>query len=333
MVACAYGNPACKHIGIGILALCVSCALLAPCVGAMRSHARHRQSARSGSARTRKRGTPVLVGPFARARAGCRISLPLRRGCVPLGAERSEPFGRFPHKGGALRRFARNVLRAVGGGSAVSEPGGNGFEFCGRYARPVGERTELGKRDPLTDTESLMRFLHGLHRVPGANAARRATAFVLDGSMSPMETSSVLYLCLPASLGGYGLPLPQMNAVVPVSAKDRAYVGKSYYQCDLYWPEARFAIEYDSNVHHTGAARIADDASRRTDLAYLGIEVATLTQGQVSDRRELDRIARLLAKRLGKRLRMERINPSGAQDRLRACLLDSARNERHPGRV
>lgn len=208
-----------------------------------------------------------------------------------------------------------------------------GFEFCGRYARPVGERTELGKRDPLTDTESLMRFLHGLHRVPGANAARRATAFVLDGSMSPMETSSVLYLCLPASLGGYGLPLPQMNAVVPVSAKDRAYVGKSYYQCDLYWPEARFAIEYDSNVHHTGAARIADDASRRTDLAYLGIEVATLTQGQVSDRRELDRIARLLAKRLGKRLRMERINPSGAQDRLRACLLDSARNERHPGRV
>lgn len=155
MVACAYGNPACKHIGIGILALCVSCALLAPCVGAMRPHARHRQSARSGSARTRKRGTPVLVGPFARARAGCRISLPLRRGCVPRGAERPEPFGRFSHKGGALRRFARNVLRAVGSGSAVSEPGGNGVRIlrqicstCGRAHRARQARPVDGYRKP-----------------------------------------------------------------------------------------------------------------------------------------------------------------------------------------
>ena len=200
-----------------------------------------------------------------------------------------------------------------------------GFELCGRYARPIGGYLELGRRDPLASAAGLDRFLERMASVPGASTARRAVCFILDGSWSPMETSSVLYLCLPFRLGGYGLPAPLMNAVVPVPDKDRAHVGKSFYRCDLYWPEARFAIEYDSNLHHTGAGRIAQDASRRTDLAYLGVEVATLTQGQVRDRRELDRIALLLAKRLGKRLRMERVNPSGAQDYLRTCLLDSAR--------
>lgn len=198
-----------------------------------------------------------------------------------------------------------------------------GFELSGRYARSVGEFDELAKRAPLVSVAALERFLQRMEGVRGTAKARRVLRFVRDGSRSPMETVTVVLLCLPARLGGYGLPYPVINAVIPVSQKDRPFVKKSYYECDLYWPEAKFAIEYDSNLHHTGATRIAEDASRRVDLAYLGIEVATLTQQQTYDLREMDRIARLLAKRLGRRLREERLDPSGVQGALRAHLLSS----------
>ncbi len=196
-----------------------------------------------------------------------------------------------------------------------------GYELCGRCAKSVGEFDELAKREPLVSVAVLERFLQRLEGVRGAATACRVLRFVRDGSRSPMETVTVVFLCLPVRMGGYGLPYPVMNAVIPVPAKDRPFVGKSYYECDLYWPEAKFAIEYDSNLHHTGATRIAEDASRRVDLAYLGIEVATLTQQQAYDPREMDRIARLLAKRLGVRLREERLDPSGAQGELRRLLL------------
>ena len=194
------------------------------------------------------------------------------------------------------------------------------FEFCGEYARSVGDFKEIARRAPLTSVSKLEFFLDRVGCVHGSRAMRKAVRFALDRSRSPMETVTVVFLCLPVRMGGYGLPNPVMNAVIPVPAKDRPFVKKSYYECDLYWPEAKFAIEYDSNLHHTGATRIAEDASRRVDLAYLGVEVATLTQQQAYDRREMDRIARLLAKRLGKRMRAERIDIATQND-LRSCLL------------
>lgn len=206
-----------------------------------------------------------------------------------------------------------------------------GFELCGQYARAVGEFDAQVKRPPITSVAKLTAFLEGQGSVPGVRAARRALSYILDGSMSPMETVDVELLCLPVKLGGYALPFPQMNGVISVEARHRSHVRKPYYLCDLYWPEARFAIEYDSSLHHTGAARIAEDASRRIDLAYLGVEVATLTQRQAFDRREMDRIAQLLAKRLGVRLRMERIDPAGAQGSLRNQLLSPPRRDQGHG--
>ena len=195
-----------------------------------------------------------------------------------------------------------------------------GFEWCGGYARSTGEFCSIVQRDPLTTVAKLELFSKRVGGADGTKTLRKALRFVLDGSLSPMESVTVVLLCFPVRLGGYGLPLPVMNAVVEVPARERAFVKKSFYKCDLYWPEAKFAIEYDSNLHHTGATRIAEDASRRVDLAYLGVEVATLTQQQACDRREMDRIAHLLAKRLGKRLRLERFD-RGAQDDLRSRLL------------
>lgn len=51
----------------------------------------------------------------------------------------------------------------------------------------------------------------------------------------------------------------------------------------MFWPEANVAIEYDSDLEHTGSARIAEDAQRRNDLTALGITTITATREQVMD--------------------------------------------------
>ncbi len=54
-----------------------------------------------------------------------------------------------------------------------------------------------------------------------------------------------MLLCLPYSLGGYGLPHPTMNAEMPLP-KNVAATGRSSLRCDLYWPAVRLDVEYDS---------------------------------------------------------------------------------------
>lgn len=65
------------------------------------------------------------------------------------------------------------------------------------------------------------------------------------------------------------------------------------------------AVEYDSDAYHTGAERIASDASRRNALSYLGNAVVTVTRAQVLDCDGMDKTARAIAKLLGKRLRFD----------------------------
>ena len=50
----------------------------------------------------------------------------------------------------------------------------------------------------------------------GARRAARYARYVQDCSASPMETNLFLLLCLPTSEGGYGLPLPELNADLPI---------------------------------------------------------------------------------------------------------------------
>lgn len=199
-----------------------------------------------------------------------------------------------------------------------------GCELCGSYRIVDGGRGFIGAR-PLVSAAALERFVAGLEGVAGVKRARRALRFVADGSASPMETVVLLLVCLPPRMGGYGLPAPIMNGLVNVPASHRRVVSKSRYYCDLLWPEARLALEYESDERHTGSFRIFRDSSRRADLAHLGIETVTLTRLQVFNKREFEKVIALLERRLGVKRR-----PSGrdwATERiaLRNELLDFAR--------
>lgn len=197
-----------------------------------------------------------------------------------------------------------------------------GFELCGTYCLPVGGTDGFCRGLPLTDSVALRSFAEKeAAGERGVVAARKALRFVASGSASPQETVLAMLLCLPSCFGGCGFPMPKMNHRIEMPLRGRHSASKRYFLCDLFWPEAQLAVEYDSDRHHTGADRIADDANRRAALARRGIEVVTVTNRQMRNLSEFDLVVGLLAKRLGKRMRPRSRDRAAKQRELRRALL------------
>lgn len=91
-----------------------------------------------------------------------------------------------------------------------------GLELCGTYRR--ASTFGLARYDaiPLTSPGALASFIEKSPQFKGVKKARRALPLILAGSASPRESVLAMLLCLPYSLGGYGLPHPTMNAEMPL---------------------------------------------------------------------------------------------------------------------
>ncbi len=174
-----------------------------------------------------------------------------------------------------------------------------GCRLCGTYVKDERSATGLRRRDALTSTREMTRSIGRLRGPRGIKRAREALGIVLDGAASPMEAVVALLLSMPAEAGGYGLPQPSLNYRIdpPPGLKRRS--AQAFFVCDLYWPECRVAVEYDSDSFHTGSERIAHDSERRNALAYLGITVMTITRRQVMSLPAMDRAAAQLGRLLG----------------------------------
>lgn len=172
-----------------------------------------------------------------------------------------------------------------------------GLEICGAFRMPVGNQPALFQRQPLSSVSALTEYLKRCGGMPGAAQAKRALRFVLDGSESPMEAKLVILLCFPINLGGYGIPLPVLNQPIPTTPAIRKATGRSSYRCDLLWPGAGLAVEYDGADHE---GTIPDDSIRRTALAELGIHTTiTVTKRQMYNENELDLVVRRIKHCLG----------------------------------
>ena len=171
-------------------------------------------------------------------------------------------------------------------------------ELCGSYSIDRGDARGFRDRPALTSTEKLARCFDKLAGCHGVKKARKALSFVREGSASPMESKLMLLLCLPCSMGGYGVPFPVLNARVEVGRAARPFTDRKFFKCDLCWPDSRLVVEYDSDAEHTAAHRISEDAKKRNALEAMGYLVLTVTKRQVYDANELDRIALLISRRL-----------------------------------
>lgn len=200
-----------------------------------------------------------------------------------------------------------------------------GLELCGTYALVPGSvRGFRDRQKPLTSVASLERYVARAEGLRGAKRARQALRFLADGSASPMESIVAALLCLPSSFGGYGLAFPRLNYEVAMPDEVRTATGRRRCVCDLYWPTWRLAVEYESDLHHTGGERITSDSKRRAALELAKVSVVTITRGQVYDARAFDEVTRALAKLMGKRLRISQTGWLMRRYDLRSQMLDPA---------
>ena len=178
-----------------------------------------------------------------------------------------------------------------------------GFELCGTYRR--ASTFGLARYDaiPLTSPGALASFIEKSPQFKGVKKARRALPCILAGSASPRESELAMLLCLPYSLGGYGLPHPTMNAEMPLP-KNVAATGRSSLRCDLYWPAARLDVEYDSAEFHSAERLLANDSMRRIALESMDVTSVNLTAEHLRRASLFDEAAQGIARILGKRVRL-----------------------------
>ncbi len=195
------------------------------------------------------------------------------------------------------------------------------YEFCGGYVLGSADGRGFGEAAPLVSRSKMLAAAASAGAFRGSTVMRRALAVVADGSASPAESSLAILLCAKRMHGGYGLPLPNMNYRIEVRGEARKMTSRRYFLCDLYWPEAKLDVEYDSDAFHLGSANLASDAERRNTLVALGIQTITVTRGQMRDADLFDDAARSVARVLGVRLRAERYNWAARRFELRRNVL------------
>jgi len=201
-----------------------------------------------------------------------------------------------------------------------------GYELCGVYSLPLAYDKKVPacgfyQRKQLTDTRKLGDFLEGMTGTKACEKARRAVRYIQDNSASPMETKLAMLITLPYKLGGFGFKMPQLNYRINLPMSAKKYFSKDYYICDIYWPDEKVAVEYDSDKFHTGSERIANDSNKRNALALQGIQVISVTRKQLYRFKELDGAAKTLAKHLGKRLFPKKGDFATVRLKLRSQLL------------
>lgn len=190
------------------------------------------------------------------------------------------------------------------------------MEVCGRY-RLVGATSNylfrsnrtLYDQGQLSTPRRLLNLCDRADGMWGRALVRRACKYFAPNSSSPMETVVYLLLCLPRSLGGYGLPKPLLNAKRRVTADAGMITLSQTLIPDLYWPGARLDMEYDSDEFHSDLESLQKGARRTMALRAMNVDVLSVTYDLVNDERAFDVMARMVAKRLNVRL------PSGKADK------------------
>lgn len=173
-------------------------------------------------------------------------------------------------------------------------------EFCGRY-RINGGQPGFFEAEPLTSTRRLASVVEANVGIAGAKPLRALLPYVSENARSPMEAAVALLVGLPQRYGGLGLPRPVLNQRINPGRRGRRATSSSSYACDLFWPQARLALEYDSDLCHTGTERINSDAARRTALLALGVTVITATRDQIYQPRQFRQLETTLRRQLGVR--------------------------------
>lgn len=123
-----------------------------------------------------------------------------------------------------------------------------------------------------------------------------------NGSASVMESLAYMILTLPHALGGYGLNGAIFNYGIKLNQEARARLGQSRCFTDMYYKQAKLAVEYESFAYHNSPLEQGKDLVRSAVLERQGIDVMHFSTIQLYDCEACKDFAYNLAARLGKRI-------------------------------
>ncbi len=197
-------------------------------------------------------------------------------------------------------------------------------ELCSRYAIHPSLGGPLFPARPLTSLARVAAYLEEAvrHGAYGAKKALRATGLAIEGAASPRELVLALCLTLPRAMGGYAVPKPLLNHRVNADRRIRAMYNRSHFTVDACWPQARLAVEYDSDSYHLDPVKRAQDNDRRAALEEMGYRVIPISTKQQDGLVLSDNAFQRIAKHLGIKNRTgeARYDWQARRSDLRRCL-------------
>lgn len=187
-----------------------------------------------------------------------------------------------------------------------------GLQLC---SFPPGEPYKA-----ITTKQKLHQFLTKTHGHRGHCRALRAVKYIEDGSASIMESLVYMFLTLPHALGGYGLGDAVFNYEIRLKGRLPPHIKQRSCFADLYYKQAKIAVEYESFAYHSRPQEQGRDAIRSTILNRQGIKVLHLNTIQLYDTYACNYFAHTLATRLRKRIYIRSNDFQKMHDRMRELL-------------
>jgi hypothetical protein len=172
----------------------------------------------------------------------------------------------------------------------------------------------------ITTKKKLKKFLEKTSGHRGHRKALRAIQYIEDGSASVMESITYMILTLPHALGGYGLDGAVFNHEIKLKDDAGKRLGQRRCFTDLYYKQARLAVEYESFTFHNTPSEQGKDLMRSAVLERHGIEVMRLSTIQLYDKEACMEFAYNLASRLGKRIQIRTSKFNEMHELLRGLL-------------
>ena len=183
--------------------------------------------------------------------------------------------------------------------SSVAAAAQIAMNLCGRYYLDL-QTTEIEDRVGfITTPEKLAAFLDSAKSMHGVKTAREALRLILPNTGSPEETRMYLQFCLPCNFGGFGLRFDAMNFDVK-AGRLAPLTMQNNYCIDMVKEKTKDSMEYDGESSHDDASA---DKRRRNELAALGWTVYPIDKSILYSAAETNRIAHLIAKHMGVRIR------------------------------
>ena len=178
-----------------------------------------------------------------------------------------------------------------------------GCSLCGSFALDDEKEFGIVKRERMLSAYQLRAFVEGHDDIYGVVAARKVAQYLVDNSASPRETAVMGALSLPLRYGGMGLSGAYLNRRIDIPKKYNLPGKRQFFVADLLWPDAKVAVEYDSDAVHAHKYGIYRDSEKRKMLISMGYTPLCITSIQLDSPSDLALAADAIRRALGKRRR------------------------------